>query len=265
MTNLKELYKYKFFLFQLIYRNFSLIYKQTVLGPFWQILNPLIQSGVFSIVFGEFAKIPTNGVPPFLFYSSAMVGWVLFQSSFLKTSNSLINSSYILRFAYFPKIIIPIAMVFESLIFFTIHFLIFILILLAYIFNGFSLTINWLGLSLLPFIILYISLTSVFLGMIISCWGARYRDLLQIGSYGSQLLFYGTPIIYPMTSVPEKLHFLFYFNPLTYFIEYFRFVFFNTEIPDITFLFTGIIFLIITAFFSLYTFQKHTKNIIDYV
>ena len=135
MTDLKEIIKYKFFLVQLIYRNFSLIYKQTVLGPFWQILNPLIQSGVFSLVFGEFAKIPTNGVPPFLFYSSAMVGWVLFQSSFLKTSNSLINSSYILRFAYFPKLIIPISMFAESLIFFVIHFIIFLLVIFVYLFN----------------------------------------------------------------------------------------------------------------------------------
>jgi len=265
LTDLKEIIKYKFFLVQLIYRNFSLIYKQTVLGPFWQILNPLIQSGVFSLVFGEFAKIPTNGVPPFLFYSSAMVGWVLFQSSFLKTSNSLINSSYILRFAYFPKLIIPISMFAESLIFFVIHFIIFLLVIFVYLFNGYELSINWFGLSLLPFVILYISLLSVFLGMIISCWGARYRDLLQIGSYGSQLLFYGTPIIYSMKSVPEKLHFLFYFNPLTYFIEYFRFVFFNTELPHISYLITGIIFLIFIGTFSLYTFKNHTKNIIDYV
>ena len=98
--------------------------------------------------------------------------------------------------------------------------------------------------------------------MIISCWGARYRDLLQIGSYGSQLLFYGTPIIYSMKSVPEKLHFLFYFNPLTYFIEYFRFVFFNTELPHISYLITGIIFLIFVSTFSLYTLKKIIQKIL---
>ena len=92
----------------------------------------------------------------------------------------------------------------ESLIFFVIHFIIFLLVIFVYLFNGYELSINWFGLALLPFVILYISLLSVFLGMIISCWGARYRDLLQIGSYGSQLLFYGTPIIYSMKSVPEK-------------------------------------------------------------
>ena len=114
---------------------------------------------------------------------------VLFHSSFLKTSNSLINSSYILRFAYFPKLIIPISMFAEkSLIFFVIHFIIFLLVIFVYLFNGYELSINWFYI-LLPFVILYISLLSVFLGMIISCWGARYRDLLQIGSYGSHYYF----------------------------------------------------------------------------
>jgi len=260
-----EINYYKFFLFQLIYRNFTIIYKQTVLGPFWQIFNPLAQSAIFTLVFSEFAKISTNNLPPFLFYSSAMLGWVLFQSSLLKTSNSLINSSYILKFAYFPKLIIPISTFIESLIFFLIHFIIFIIIISIYSFNGYNLNINWVGLFFLPFVIIYIALLAVFLGMIICCWSSRYRDLLQIASYGSQFLFYGTPVIYSITSVPEKYKLLFYFNPLTYFIEYFRFVFFGTELPGIIFLFIGIIIFVITGVFSVYIFIKYTKNIIDYV
>jgi len=265
LSDFSEINNYKFFLFQLIYRNFTLIYKQTVLGPFWQIFNPLAQSAIFTLVFSEFAKISTNNLPPFLFYSSAMLGWVLFQSSLLKTSNSLINSSYILKFAYFPKLLIPISMFVESLIFFLIHFLIFIIIILIYSFNGYNLNINWNGLYFLPFVIIYIALLAVFLGMVICCWGSRYRDLLHIASYGSQFLFYGTPIIYSITTVPEKYKFLFYFNPLTYFIEYFRFVFLGTQLPNINFLFIGIIFFVITGVFSIYIFKKYTKNIIDYV
>jgi lipopolysaccharide transport system permease protein len=260
-----EINYYKFFLFQLIYRNFTIIYKQTVLGPFWQIFNPLAQSAIFTLVFSEFAKISTNNLPPFLFYSSAMLGWVLFQSSLLKTSNSLINSSYILKFAYFPKLLIPISTFIESLIFFLIHFIIFIIIISMYSFNGYNLNINWIGLFFLPFVIIYIALLAVFLGMIICCWSSRYRDLLQIASYGSQFLFYGTPVIYSITSVPEKYKLLFYFNPLTYFIEYFRFVFFDTQLPGINFLFIGIIIFVITGVFSVYIFIKCTKNIVDHV
>ena len=265
LMNLKEIYEFKYFLLQLIYRNFSLIYKQTVFGPFWQILNPLIQSGIFSLIFGKFANIPTAGIPPFLFYSSAMLAWVFFESTLLKTANSLINSGYILRFAYFPKIIIPISILVEGIIFLIINLLIFLIILSFYFYNGLISNLNWGAILFLPLVALFIALLATFIGMIISCWGARYRDLMQIGVYGVRLLFYASPIIYSLGSVPSKLQYLFYFNPITYFLEYFRMAFFNIDGPDISFLISAIIFLLFIGIFALKIFNKFTKNIIDYV
>lgn len=257
--------KYKTFIYLLFLRNIATIYKQTIMGPFWQILIPLVQSGLFTLIFSKVAKLSTDDVPPFLFYSSAMLIWIFFQSTLLKSSDSLINFSNYIRNAYVPKITVVAALMLENIFIFLVNFIIFILIYSFYLFQGYNLEINFAYIILLPIVILYISTLSSALGLIVACLSAKFRDLRFITQYGIQIVFYGTPIIYSINTVPIEYKFLFYFNPLTFFVDYFRVAFFSTNPIEFNYLYSSVIIFIIVFFISKKLFEKTIGSVADYV
>jgi lipopolysaccharide transport system permease protein len=261
----RDLILFKPFLFQLVKRNLLQVYKQTVLGPFWQIINPIVQSFVLTLIFGKFLKFDTQGIPSFLFFLSGMIIWNFFQSTTAKTSDVFTNFSNYFYNCYFPRIIIPFALVIENYIYLLLHFFIFLFFYLYFYYSGSALSINFNLIIFLPFIFIYVSVLSLSFGLIISCLSAKYRDLKVISNYFLQLFFFFTPVIYSIDLIPENYKFVYFLlNPLIYPIILFKNIFFYTPLISILFLFIGLFFCLIFFFISIYIFQKISTKVADY-
>jgi lipopolysaccharide transport system permease protein len=259
-----EIISYKFFIIQFVKRNILLIYKQTVLGKFWPIINIFLQSGIFTIIFSNLLSLSTDGVPPFLFYMCGMLVWIFFQSNTLKTSQVFTNFGHFFSGAYFPRIIIPIALVIENFIFLIINLVFFLFFYILMIFYGFNLRLNYLLLIFLPLIFIYLALMSLSFGLLVSCLSAKYRDLALISNHGLQLLFFATPVIYSSQFLSGSFDFLPYFNPVIYPLVLFKSIFFSTEILSFNVLLVNIIMLVIIFSFSIFYFNKVSRTVVDY-
>ncbi len=260
----KAVINYRYFLFQLVKRNFIIVYKQTVLGKFWPIINIFLQSGVFTIIFSNLLKVPTDDVPPFIFYMCGMLVWFFFQSNTLKTSQIFTNFGYFFSSAYFPRILIPISLIIENVIFLLINFLIFLIIYFLLIFFGYSIQSNFSLIIFLPLMLLYLSALSFSIGLIISCLSAKYRDLALISNHGLQLLFFATPIVYSSEFLSGSFKFLYYLNPVAYPVVLIKNIFFSTELLSLNILIINTITCIILFYLSIFYFNKVSKNVVDY-
>ncbi len=226
-VNLEELWHYRDLIFLFVRRDFVAIYKQTVLGPIWFLLQPLFSTIVYTIVFGKIANIPTDGMPPPLFYMSGIVVWNYFASCLSGTSNTFVDNASIFGKVYFPRLAVPIAIVITNLMTFIIQFSIFLSFLLFYYLKGAIIKPNLLIL-LAPFLILQMGMLGLGFGIIVSSLTTKYRDLKFAITIGIQLWMYATPIIYPMSQIPEHWRWLFALNPMSVIIELFRCAFLGT-------------------------------------
>ncbi len=225
-VNIREIIKYRDLILILIRRDFVATYKQTILGPIWFILQPLFTTFVFTLVFGNIANIPTNGIPHILFYFSGVIIWNYFSTSLTATSDVFIANMGMFGKVYFPRISVPIATTITKLVTLFIQLAVFALIYLVFILNGLEARPN-IYLLLLPLLISQVMLLSLGIGLIVSSITTRYRDLLYLMSFGIQLLMYMTPIAYPLSEVPNKLKIIILLNPLTPVFELIKYSFFG--------------------------------------
>lgn len=264
--NISELWKYRDLTWFFIKRDYKAIYKQTVLGPIWLFLQPLLSSFVYVIIFNKIAKISTDEVPPHLFYLSGIILWNYFYSCLNQTSNTFGQSNAIFKKVYFPRLIDPISKVISNLLRLAIQFILFLTFYSFYMIKGFnSFSPNFTLLILIPLLILQLGLISQGLGMMISALTVKYRDLIYLISFGSQLIMYITPIVYPASIVPERYMFLILANPLTYIIEAFRHIFLNTGFFNIFQYLASFLMALIIFFFGLILFNRMEKNSVDTV
>lgn len=262
----KEILKYRDLLWLFVKRDFTTFYKQTVLGPLWFFIQPLISTILFSIIFNKIAKIPTNETPPYLFYMSGIIAWNYFADCLNTTSSTFTNNARMFGKVYFPRIIIPISKVFSGLSKFILQLLLFFIIFLYFLFNGNDqIFISFKVLIFMPFLILQMACLGLGLGFIISSLTAKYRDLNYLIGFFTQLLMYASPIIYPLSIVPEKFKYIILANPITPIIELFRIALlgkgdFNLNMIAFSVISTITIFLI-----GLLVFNKVEKTFIDTV
>ena len=225
---LKEVWNYRDLLFLMVRRNFVANYKQTILGPLWFFLNPILTSLMFTVVFGSIAGIKTNGIPGILFYLSGLTLWNYFQDCLIGTSSVFRDNASIFGKVYFPRLIMPLSIVIGNLLKFGIQFILFIIFLLYYLVKGVHIN-STIYIILLPFLLILMAGIGLGLGMIISSMTTKYRDLSYLLSFGISLLMYATPIIYPITMIynklPEKFHWIAMINPISPIIEAFKYVF----------------------------------------
>lgn len=219
--NFKEIFIFRDLIYLFVKRDFVVFYKQTILGPLWYIIQPVFNTLVFAFVFGTIANIPTDGIPPFLFYLSGTVVWGYFANSFSQTSQVFVMNKEIFGKVYFPRITVPISIVATSMIQFFIQFLIFLALFFYYKYQGLEIFITYKTLFL-PVILLQIALLSVGFGMVISAITAKYRDLVQALGFLVQIWMYLTPVVYPLSEVPDAYRFLITLNPMTAPVEFFR-------------------------------------------
>ena len=262
---LSDIFSYKSFIYNVFYRNITVIFKQTAFGYFWRIIIPIIQSGLIAIVFSGIANLPTDEVPPFLFYYSGMVAWILFQSSVVKVSDIFFNYSHFMRNIYVPKICFPIAVILENIYFFAINVSAFFLIYFYFSFSGHQINFNFPLVIFCPFVIVYTSIVGMIIGLFTALLSAKFRDLRFIVQNGMQIFFYGTPIVYSLNSIPEKFHFIFFLNPVVFSIDYFRNLFFSVSNTSLLFLFSSFIITLIFLIITYIIFIKTSGNLVDNV
>jgi len=207
-----------------VWRDFVSVYKQTILGPLWHIIQPLLTTLVFTVIFGNVARLPTDGLPPFLFYLCGTVIWGYFSRCVTSTSSTFTANAGLFGKVYFPRLAVPVAILLSNLISFAIQFATFGGFLVFFYVLGTDVQPNT-SVLLLPLLLFLMAGFGLALGLIVSSLTTRYRDLQQLVGFGVQLLMYATPVLYPISFVPERYRLLIQANPLTPVIEAFRFAF----------------------------------------
>jgi lipopolysaccharide transport system permease protein len=221
--NLRELWKYRDLILLFTKRSFVITYKQTILGPAWIFLNPLISSLVYAFVFGGIAGISTDGIPQMLFYLCSNAIWIFFSSGLTKNANVFTANSNVFGKVYFPRLTMPIANVLESVIQFGVQMILVLLFMAFYLIQG-AVSPNWWAWLLIPVVLLHLGLLSLGCGIIISSLTTKYRDLSIVVTFGVQLWMYATPIVYPMSQLSGGfMETVLKINPVTAPVELFRY------------------------------------------
>lgn len=263
--NFSDVWRYRDLLLLLVRRDFVAFYKQTILGPLWFFIQPLFTTITFVFIFGNLAGISTNGLPQPLFYMTGIVAWNYFADCLTKTSTVFKDNASVFGKVYFPRLIMPLSIVASNLIKFSVQFLMLVMLILYHVvFLSYSPDFS-LKLLLFPLLILQMAALGLGLGMIISAMTTKYRDLSFLVSFGVQLMMYATPVIYPLSSAPEKYRDIIRLNPMTPVLEGMRLSvlgkgdfsqsnFIGSMLVTLTILFLGIII-----------FNKVEKNFVDTV
>lgn len=262
--DLRELLNYIDLIILFVKRDLKTYYKQTVLGPFWYLIQPIASTIVFTVIFGNIAKIPTDGVPAPIFYMAGLLLWNYFSECFGKNSGIFLNNQGIFSKVYFPRLTVPIANILSSLLKFFIQFSLFIALYIYFFFKGADLQIN-LTVIAAPFILIVAALLSLGIGVIISSITIKYRDLSFLIGFGMQLWMYATPIVYPLSQIPEQWRWVYYFNPMAHLINTFRYGFTGSGIVDYKGLLISLGFTFFFMVVGILKFDKAEKTFVDTV
>lgn len=262
---LKEIWEYRDLISILVKRDIIALYKQTVLGPLWLFLGPLFTVVIYTFVFGQIAQISTEQIPAPLFYLAGVTLWNYFQSCFTATSTTFTSNAHIFGKVYFPRLVAPIAVIVSNLVKFGIQMLLFASMYLFYYFTQPGLLQPGIYIALLPLLILLMAGLALGLGIIISSMTTKYRDLSYFVSFGVTLLMYVTPVIYPMSEIPQGYAKYLAWNPLAPIIESFRFAVTGAG----TFSWSGLgysaAFMVVVLTFGIMIFSRVQKTFMDTV
>lgn len=221
--NFKEIVQYRDLIGLFVKRNFAVQYKQTILGPLWFIINPILTTLVFTLIFGRVAGLSTDGVPQFAFYLCSNAIWQYFATCLTQTSSTFTGNAAIFGKVYFPRITMPISTVIFSLINFAVVFVMALLVIGYYVITGEKVQPN-VGMILVPILVLQTALLGLGFGIIISSLTTKYRDLVILVSFGVQLWMYATPVVYTITDMSDRVRSILLLNPMAPIIINFRYV-----------------------------------------
>ncbi len=260
--NFKELWRYRDLILMFVKRTFIAAYKQTVLGPSWAIIQPFLTTVVYTIVFGNLAKLPTDGIPPFLFYMCGNMAWGYFSGCLTQTAHTFTAHAGIMGKVYFPRLVMPIASVLSQLIKFGIQLLFFVGFLTYYSCINHTPYITWRIVYMLP-LLLNMALLGLGCGVIISSLTTKYRDLSMLIAFGMHLWMYGTPVVYSIDMVPARWRTLYLCNPMAIVIECFRGMFFVSPHVTAVNIATSVSTTVIIAAFGILLFNRVEKTFMD--
>jgi len=222
--HLSDLWRYRDLTMMFVWRDFVAQYKQTILGPLWHLIQPIFTTALFTIIFGRVAKLPTDGLPPMLFYMAGITCWNYFAQCITSTAGTFIGNAGIFGKVYFPRLCVPVSTVISNIIRFSIQFGLFLCFMAYFWMRGASFHPNALVL-LTPVLVLIMAALGLGLGIIVSSLTIRYRDLQVFITFAVQLLMYATPVIYPSTMIPEKYRWIVLANPMSSLVETFRYAY----------------------------------------
>ena len=262
---LKEVWRYRDLIWLFTKRYFSVQYKQTILGPAWLFLNPIISSLIYCFIFGGIAGMSTDGIPQILFYMSGNAIWTFFSNCLTHNANTFTSNAGMFGKVYFPRLTVPISNVLSAIIKFGIQMIMTVVFLVYYCICG-EVTPNWTELILIPFILVQLGLMGMGLGIIISSLTTKYRDLTVLVGFGVQLWMYITPVVYPLSQVGDRWYKdLLLINPVTAPVEVFRHALLGEGIIHIGYLIWSVIFTIVVTILGIMIFNKVEKTFMDTV
>lgn len=255
--DLKELMHYRDLLWFLTIRGIKAKYAQSVLGVSWAVIQPLFSTLIFTIIFGNLARIDSNGVPYFLFSLVGLVPWTFFANTLTDSSASLISNAAMINKVYFPRLVLPLSTIFSKGVDFVIGFVMLIIFVAIY-----RIAPSW-EIVMLPWLIAVLLFTSLGLGMILSAMAVQYRDVKHAMTFAVQLLMYAAPVVYPTTNVPVQYQWVYALNPMVGVIEGFRSVFLRTMAFPYPWLITGTVISCILFVFGLFYFRRMERVFAD--
>jgi lipopolysaccharide transport system permease protein len=257
LIDFAELWNYRDLLFFLVLRSFKVKYAQSILGVGWAVIQPLVATLIFTIIFGRVAKVSSDGVPYFLFSLCAMVPWNYFSNTLTDSTNSLVQNTNMLSKVYFPRIVLPLAAVFSKLLDFLIGLVLLIIMIAIYQFP-----FSW-NVLLLPLMIIVLLLNSLGLGLWLSALAIQYRDVKHAMTFLVQFLMYLAPVVYPTSNIPENWRLFYAINPMVGVIEGFRSIFLNTGPIPWTYLGIGFFVSLIIFLLGIFYFKKAERHFAD--
>lgn len=262
--NLKELWKYRDLVILFVKRDLKNVYKQTVLGPLWIVINPFLSTFVFTVIFGIIANISTDGIPQFLFYMSGNILWSFFSSCFNRASSTFLSNARIFGKVYFPRLVMPLSGIIYNSITFLVQFVMFAILVAVYALTGANVHPNLIVLAL-PIMLIHIAFLGTGTGLIISSLTTKYRDLNVLVSFGLTLWMYLTPVVYPVSQIPESFRFIMLLNPVAPIMETFRYAFLGSGSFEWFFLLISAAVTAVLLILGMIVFNQVEKNFIDTV
>jgi lipopolysaccharide transport system permease protein len=262
----KELLAYKDLIFLFVKRDIVAQYKQTILGPMWLVLQPVLTTVFFTIIFGNFAKFDTGGIPFPVFTLSGLTIWNFFATSLTKTSSVFVNNASMFGKVYFPRLTVPVSAIISNTIAFGVQFLILIILLFFYKFSiGYEWHVNYKYFFLFPFLLITCSLFGMGCGLIVSAATTKYRDLGFLVGFVVQFLMYFSSVVFPVDKLSSKILFILNFNPLYHIVSIFRSLIISSPMPDIIWIIYSSIFMLVVLFSGIIIFNKVEKSFMDTV
>lgn len=262
---LKELWQYKDLVAMFVRRDFVSNYKQTILGPLWFFIQPLLTTIMFTFVFGKIAGFAPKGIDPLAFYMAGVTIWNFFSENLNRTSTVFRDNAGIFGKVYFPRLTMPLAIVISSLVRFAIQFSLFLIIWSYFLFTTTEMHPNWWAIALTPVLLVIMGLLALGLGMIISAMTTKYRDLVFLMGFAVQLLMYATPVIYPLEKLPGKYEAIIRANPMSPVLETFRYAFLGQGAFSWTYLLYSVGVTLAILFSGVVIFNRVEKNFADTV
>jgi lipopolysaccharide transport system permease protein len=261
---LAEVWHYRDLVALFVRRDFVSRFKQTILGPLWLIIQPILTTLVFTVIFGQIAQLPTDGLPQMLFYLSGTVLWNYFSNCLTGTSNTFVHNAGIFGKVYFPRLVMPLSIVLSSLINLGIQFALFLAFLLYFYLQGAPVTLTAWAWSL-PLLVLLMAGLGLGFGIIVSSLTTKYRDLSYLVGFGVSLWMYITPVLYPVSSIPDRLRWIADINPVTPVVETFRAGFLGAGDASWPRLAYSAGFMLVVLFIGILIFNRVEKTFIDTV
>ena len=261
---LGELWRYRDLIFRFFRRDFVSSYTQTVLGPLWFVIPPIVTTLIFTVVFGKIGRIPTDGMPPFLFYLLGNTAWTYFSACLTRSATTFTGNSALFGKVYFPRLIMPLSTILTNLLTFAIQFGLFLLFYVIFWLRGAPAEPNW-RVVILPLLLLQMGGLGLGIGCIVSALTTRFRDLAYMMSFGTQLWMYASCVVYPLSQIPQEWRLLFILNPMVPIIESFRFAFLGGGIVEIWHLAVSAGVTAILLFVGLVMFSRAEKTFMDTV
>lgn len=262
---LGEVWRYRDLVSMFVRRDFISTYKQTILGPLWFFIQPILTTLTFMIIFGRVAKISTDGMPPTIFYLAGLTVWNYFSTTLTSTSNVFVSNAHIFGKVYFPRLTLPLSIVISNIVRFFIQFGLFLAVWIFYVTKADSpVHPNWVA-ALTPILLLIMALLSLGFGMILSSLTTKYRDLGMLIGFGMQLAMYGTPVIYPLSRVPQEYRWVILANPMSSIVETFRYGFLGAGSFSWWNLGYSALFSIVVLLLGTVIFNKVQKSFMDTV
>ena len=262
--DLSEMWHHRDLVLMFVKRDFSTVYKQTILGPLWFFIQPILTTLMYTVVFGSIAKLPTDGIPQVLFYLSGVTIWNYFSDCLISTSDTFIKNSNIFGKVYFPRLVVPISVVISNLMKLGVQMSLFLVVYFYYLFASDKVHPNTI-LLLLPVLIVIMGVMGLGSGLIISALTTKYRDLRFLITFGVQLLMYATPVIYPLSSITSQKRWIMELNPMTAVIETFKYGFLGKGTFSVMSLVISAVVSILLLLIGVFIFNKVEKKFMDIV